>query len=338
MSKVLVTGGAGYLGSHMCVQLLDQSIDVVVVDNLSNSSVKSLETVKQLCQKDLKFYDADLRDRAAIQSVFAENDISAVIHFAGLKAVGESVEHPHRYYDNNVNGTLQLIECMDQAQVKTLIFSSSATVYGPTETMPITEEHPLNPISPYGRTKLMIEDMLRDIHAADPNWRISLLRYFNPVGAHPSGQLGEDPNGIPNNLVPNISQVAIGKRPELKVFGDDYPTPDGTCIRDYIHVTDLVDGHLCALRFLEDHGGCVTHNLGTGNGYSVYEVIEAFEAAAKRPIPHILAGRRVGDAAECYADPSKAQTDLGWRATKGLQRMCEDVWRWQTAHPDGFGV
>jgi UDP-glucose 4-epimerase len=336
MSTFLVTGGAGYIGSHMCVELLQAGNDVVVADNLSNSSEKAIEAVRRITQKDLEFLNIDLRDADALQGFFDNHAIDAVIHFAGLKAVGESVTRPGLYYDNNVNGTLRLIEAMASANVKTLVFSSSATVYGMTEEMPITESHLTQPINPYGRTKLMIEDMLKDIHAADPEWRISLLRYFNPVGAHPSGEIGENPNGIPNNLVPNITQVAVGKRPQLKVFGNDYPTADGTCIRDYIHVLDLVSGHLAALRFLETNPGCFTHNLGTGNGYSVMQVLRAIEEACGKEIPFVVEGRRPGDAAESYADASKALNDLGWQAKFDLSRMCQDTWRWQSTHPDGF--
>lgn len=337
MSCVLVTGGAGYIGSHMCVELLQHGHEVTVVDNLCNGSRRSLDAVQRITQKTLSFVEADLRDAAALERLFAECEFDAVLHFGGLKAVGESVAEPTLYYDNNVLGTLKLIQQMQAAGVRKLVFSSSATVYGMADRMPIDESHSLDPINPYGRTKLMIENILRDLAGSDETWRISLLRYFNPVGAHPSGEIGEDPNGIPNNLVPNISQVAVGKRPELKVFGNDYPTPDGTCIRDYIHVLDLVEGHLKALEYLENATGCSVHNLGTGTGHSVMEVLRAFERSCGREIPCRVVGRRAGDAAESYADSSKARNELGWAARYDLQRMCDDVWRWQSKYPDGYG-
>lgn len=337
MTEVLVTGGAGYIGSHMCVELLQAGYRVVVLDNLSNSTARSLQAVQRITQKSLSFVEGDLRDPRKLESVFASHDISAVLHFAGLKAVGESVARPMLYYDNNVNGTLRLLEAMDTANVKTLVFSSSATVYGVPEVMPIREDYPTGAINPYGRTKLQIEDMLQDLYVSDPQWRISLLRYFNPVGAHASGEIGEDPNDIPNNLMPYIAQVAVGRLPRLRVFGNDYPTPDGTGIRDYIHVVDLARGHLKALEYLEERGGLGIHNLGTGRGYSVLEVIKAFETASGREIPYEITERRPGDAAQSYADPSKAEKELKWRAEFGLQRMCEDVWRWQMQHPNGYG-
>jgi UDP-glucose 4-epimerase len=336
VSTVLVTGGAGYIGSHMCVELLQAGYRVVVVDNLCNASRKSLEAVERITQKRLEFHNLDLRDLAKLRAVFVAHDFSAVLHFAGLKAVGESVAQPTLYYDNNVNGSLRLIECMSEAEVKTLVFSSSATVYGIPETMPITEDFPTEPINPYGRTKLIIEAMLQDLFRADPTWRISILRYFNPVGAHGSGEIGEDPNGTPNNLLPFVSQVAVGKRPHLNVFGDDYPTRDGTGIRDYIHVLDLVRGHLNALEFLEGAPVCAVHNLGTGNGYSVMEVLRALEQVSGREIPYVVTKRRDGDAAESYADPSRANSELAWGARYDLAHMCEDVWRWQQKYPDGF--
>ena len=334
--KVLVTGGAGYIGSHMCVELLQSGYEVVVLDNLSNSSAKSLDAVQRITQKSLTFHEADLRDEAALSDVFEQHEIGAVLHFAGLKAVGESVAKPLSYYDNNVNGTLRLLEAMQKAEVRTIVFSSSATVYGIPEEMPIREDFPTGPINPYGRSKLQVEDILRDLAASDPEWRITLLRYFNPIGAHASGEIGEDPNDIPNNLLPYISQVAIGRLDQLNVFGDDYDTPDGTGIRDYIHVLDLVRGHLKALEYLKEHQGVHTYNLGTGRGYSVLEMLAAFEKASNRAIPHRIVARRPGDAAVSYADPSKACMDLGWRAELGLERMCEDVWRWQSNYPDGF--
>ncbi|MEZ5550385.1 MAG: UDP-glucose 4-epimerase GalE [Pseudomonadales bacterium] len=336
MSRILVTGGSGYIGSHMCVELLQAGHQVVAVDNLVNSSRRSLEAVERITQKSLDFHELDLRDESQLARVFALHEPEAVLHFAGLKAVGESVTDPARYYDNNVNGTLRLIDCMQKTGVKTLVFSSSATVYGVPETMPITETFPTAPINPYGRTKLFVEEILKDLSAADPQWRISLLRYFNPVGAHPSGEIGEDPNDIPNNLVPYIAQVAAGKRPHLNVFGADYPTPDGTGVRDYIHVSDLVRGHQKALEYLNDNSGVHVHNLGTGTGYSVLEVLQAFEVASGKSVPYRIVARRPGDAAQSFADPSKARADLGWCAELGLERMCADVWRWQAAHPDGF--
>lgn len=336
MSKILVTGGAGYIGSHMSVELLQAGHDVIVVDNLVNSSAASLDAVQGITQKKLEFVEADLRDKDRLSTVFQHHEIEAVLHFAGLKAVGESVAKPALYYDNNINGTLQLLECMQTADVKTLVFSSSATVYGMPESMPITEDYPTAAINPYGRTKLFIEELLKDQFAADASWRISVLRYFNPVGAHASGEIGEDPNGLPNNLLPYISQVAVGKHPHLCVFGNDYPTPDGTGIRDYIHVVDLVRGHLKALQFLTDEPVYAVHNLGTGNGYSVLEVLRAFEAASGKSIAFEVVDRREGDAAQSYADPGKAERELDWHAESDLAKMCEDAWRWQAAHPNGY--
>ncbi len=337
MSTYLVTGGAGYIGSHMCVELLQAGHEVVVVDNLSNSTRKSIDAVQRITQKTLTFREADLRDESSLAEVFSQHDFQAVLHFAGLKAVGESVSRPERYYDNNVVGSLKLLEAMKEHGVKTMVFSSSATVYGMPDRMPIDETHPTAPINPYGRTKLYIEEILADMAASDPQWRVSLLRYFNPIGAHASGEIGEDPNDIPNNLVPYISQVAVGRRSHVNVFADDYPTPDGTGIRDYIHVVDLARGHLKALEYLQEHTGVHIHNLGTGRGYSVLEMIRAFSRASGRDIPYKVTDRRPGDAAVSYADPGKAERELGWRAELDLNRMCEDAWRWQSSHPNGYG-
>lgn len=335
-STILVTGGAGYIGSHMCVELLQAGHNVIVLDNLSNASAASIDAVRRITQKSLNFVEGDIRNSELLEKLFAEHRISGVLHFAGLKAVGESSALPLKYYDNNVNGTLRLIEAMHEADCKTLVFSSSATVYGMPDEMPLQESAPTGAINPYGRTKLMIEEMLQDLYAADPTWRISLLRYFNPVGAHASGEIGEDPNDIPNNLMPFISQVAVGRRDVLNVFGDDYPTPDGTGVRDYIHVVDLARGHLRALEYLANEPKLCVHNLGTGNGYSVLDAVKAFEHASGREVPYRIAARRPGDAAVSYADPSKAAQELGWAAEYDLQRMCEDTWRWQSRHPNGF--
>jgi UDP-glucose 4-epimerase len=336
MSEILVTGGAGYIGSHMCVELLQTGHRVVVVDNLSNSSARSLQAVQRITQTPLEFIEADLRDSRSLRSLFEAHRFDAVLHFAGLKAVGESVGQPARYYDNNVVGSLRLLEEMARAEVKTLVFSSSATVYGMPEQMPIAETCPTGPINPYGRTKLQIEQILADLQAADDQWRISILRYFNPVGAHASGEIGEDPNDIPNNLMPYIAQVAVGRLPRLQVFGNDYPTPDGTGVRDYIHVVDLARGHLKALEHLRQRRGLFVHNLGTGRGYSVLEVVRAFERASGLDIPFKIAPRRPGDAAVSYADADRARHELGWQAEYDIDRMCEDVWRWQMKHPNGF--
>lgn len=325
--KVLVTGGAGYIGSHTVVELLAAGFDVTILDNFSNSKRSVLERIERIAGRRPGFVEGDIRDRAALLG--ALEGCGAVIHFAGLKAVGESVEKPIEYYDNNVAGSITLFQTMRDAGVKTLVFSSSATVYGDPHTVPIREDFPLSATNPYGRSKLMIEDMLRDIGKADAGWRIALLRYFNPVGAHASGMLGEDPNGIPNNLMPYVSQVAVGKLQQLSVFGNDYPTPDGTGVRDYIHVVDLALGHLAALRALEKEGGILTVNLGTGRGYSVLEMVRAFEQASGRPVPYRIAPRREGDVAVCYADPSLAREKLGWQAGRGIEAMCEDTWRWQ---------
>ncbi|MBK5931846.1 UDP-glucose 4-epimerase GalE [Halochromatium salexigens] len=334
--KVLITGGAGYIGSHTCVELLAAGHELVVVDNLSNSKPESLQRVREISGRALDFVHADLRDEAALGQVFCAHAFDAVIHFAGLKAVGESSALPLEYYDNNIVGTLTLCRAMREAGVKRLVFSSSATVYGDPNTVPIREDFPLSATNPYGRTKLFIEEILRDLYRADPSWDIALLRYFNPVGAHASGRIGEDPNGTPNNLMPFIAQVAVGKREALQVFGDDYPTPDGTGVRDYIHVVDLALGHLAALERLRDAPGLLTCNLGTGQGYSVLEMVGAFEAASGRPVPYRIVGRRPGDIAACYADPTQARDLLGWQAERGLEQMVNDAWRWQRQNPEGY--
>ena len=334
--RVLVTGGAGYIGSHTCLLLLEAGWDVTVVDNLSNSHREALRRVEALTGKTLTFVEADIRDRDALSAIFSEASIDAVIHFAGLKAVGESVAKPLHYYHNNVYGTLVLTEVMAAHGVYNLVFSSSATVYGDPVSVPISEDFPLQATNPYGRSKLMIEEILRDLYVAEPRWNTVLLRYFNPVGAHPSGQIGEDPNGIPNNLMPYISQVAVGKLQQLSVFGNDYPTPDGTGVRDYIHVLDLARGHLQALEKLQDNPGAVAYNLGTGTGYSVLDVIAAFEKACGKAIPRQFAPRRPGDVASCYADPAVARRELGWSAELGIEEMTRDVWRWQQQNPNGY--
>jgi len=333
---VLVTGGAGFIGNHACVELLNAGYEVVVLDNLSNSSEKSLAAVRRVTNRTLEFVRGDLRDPTSLDALFGSHTIDAVLHFGGLKAVGKSVEKPLLYYDNNVNGTLRLIEAMSAHEVKTLVFSSSATVYGDPATVPATEDLPTAATNAYGRTKLMIEQILRDLHCSDPEWRISLLRYFNPVGAHASGELGEDPRGTPNNLLPYIAQVAVGRLPYVRVFGDDYPTRDGTGVRDYIHVVDLVRGHLAALNYLDQGPRLAVHNLGTGRGYSVLEAIHAFESAVGRPIPYKIVGRRAGDIAASYADTSKAERELGWTARFDLADMCRDAWHWQSRHRNGF--
>lgn len=334
--KVLVTGGAGYIGSHMVLCLLEAGHDVVVLDNLANSSPESLARVAELTGKHPEFVEMDLLDAAGVDSLFASSGFSAVIHFAGLKAVGESVAEPLRYYQNNIVGTLNLLASMDRHGVRSLVFSSSATVYGASEEVPLIEKMPLDATNPYGRTKEQIEDILTDLGAADNTWRIALLRYFNPVGAHESGRIGEDPTGVPNNLLPFVAQVAVGRREKVMVFGNDYPTPDGTGVRDYIHVMDLAAGHLAALSYLDSHEGVFTWNLGTGNGSSVLEVIRAFGDAAGKPIPFEFAERRPGDAAVSYADPSAALADLGWSARRNLAQMCADHWRWQENNPNGY--
>lgn len=337
MACVLVTGGAGYIGSHTCVELLNAGHDVVVVDNFCNSNPLALERVVEIAGRGLTAeYTVDIRDRDGLRRVFNAHRIDAVIHFAGLKAVGESVERPLAYYDNNVSGTVVLIEVMTEHNAKRIVFSSSATVYGDPETVPIREDFPTAPTNPYGRTKWMLEHVLRDVAAADPAWDVALLRYFNPVGAHRSGRIGEDPNGIPNNLMPYVTQVAIGRLPELRVFGGDYPTVDGTGVRDYIHVVDLAVGHVRAVERLMHGSGVLTLNLGTGQGYSVLEVVRAFEAASGRPVPTSIVDRRPGDIAQCFADPTLAAQELGWRAERSLADMCEDAWRWQAANPHGY--
>ncbi|MDB5799638.1 MAG: galE [Rhodocyclales bacterium] len=337
MSCILVTGGAGYIGSHTCVELLGAGYDVVVVDNLCNSKPESLRRVEELAGRKLTaFHEIDVRDREALADVFKAHQIDAVIHFAGLKAVGESVAKPLRYYDNNIVGTLVLIDVMTEAGVKSLVFSSSATVYGDPASVPIREDFPTGPTNPYGRTKWMLEFILGDVAVSDPAWRVALLRYFNPVGAHPSGRIGEDPNGIPNNLMPFVSQVAVGKREKLSVFGGDYATVDGSGVRDYIHVVDLAIGHVQAVKRLTERAGVLTVNLGTGRGYSVLEVVKAFEAASGRPVPYQIVDRRAGDVAQCYAETVLAAQELGWRAERGIEQMCADAWRWQSANPNGY--
>ena len=334
--SILVTGGAGYIGSHTCLELLQAKYDVVVLDNLSNSKAEPLRRVEALTGKSLLFEQTDLRDKAALEAVFERHTITAVIHFAGLKAVGESVSIPLHYYQNNVAGTLNLCEVMAQHQVYNLVFSSSCTVYGDPHAVPVKEDFPLSATNPYGRSKLMIEQILGDLHVSNSAWNIILLRYFNPVGAHISGQLGEDPNGIPNNLLPYISQIAVGRLEQLSIFGSDYPTQDGTGVRDYIHVVDLALGHLKALQRLDANPGLVSYNLGTGKGYSVLEVIAAFEQASGRSIPYTIVERRPGDIAATYADPTKAKDELKWTAKRDLNMMCEDAWRWQSANPVGY--
>ena len=334
--KILVTGGAGFIGSHTCVQLLEAGYEVLVVDNLVNSKEESLRRVQEITGKNLEFKKVDLLDRDQLDRIFRDNRIDSVIHFAGLKAVGESVSVPLRYFHNNITGTLILCEVMAAHGVKNIVFSSSATVYGDPATVPITEDFPLSATNPYGRTKLFIEEILKDLWKSDESWNIALLRYFNPVGAHESGRIGEDPTGTPNNLMPYISQVAIGKRKQLSVFGNDYPTPDGTGVRDYIHVIDLANGHLKALEKLEENPGIVTYNLGTGQGYSVLDVVKAFEKASGRKVAYEVVDRRPGDVAQCYADPEKAEKELRWKATRGIEQMCADTWRWQSNNPNGY--
>jgi UDP-glucose 4-epimerase len=334
--SILVTGGAGYIGSHTCVELLQAGHEVTVVDNLSNSKEEALKRVQEITGKKLKFYKADLLDRNAIFEIFEKESIEAVIHFAGLKAVGESVSIPLRYYHNNITGTVILCEAMQKYNVKSIVFSSSATVYGDPHTVPIVEDFPLSATNPYGRTKLMIEEILHDLYISDKTWNIALLRYFNPVGAHVSGRIGEDPKGIPNNLVPYIARVAAGRLEYLNVYGGDYPTKDGTGIRDYIHITDLANGHIKALKKLDEKPGIVTYNLGTGKGLSVLEVVNAFRKASSRDIPYKIVGRRPGDIAACYADAAKARKELGWSADRDVDEMCADTWRWQSANPNGY--
>ena len=333
---IFVTGGAGYIGSHTCVELLNAGHELTVYDNFCNSQPEALARVERITGKKIALVSGDVRDSAALSSALRASGARAVIHFAGLKAVGESVQDPLAYYDNNVAGALQLLQAMRACDVKILVFSSSATVYGDPQRLPLTEEHPLSATNPYGRTKLMIEEMLRDLHRGDPSWRFGILRYFNPVGAHSSGLIGEDPQGPPNNLLPFVAQVAVGRREFLNVWGDDYPTPDGTGVRDYIHVVDLALGHLRALERLQAQPECLTVNLGTGVGYSVLEMVHAFERASGKPVPYKIAPRRAGDIASCYADPARALALLGWRAQRGLEAMCADAWRWQSGNPNGY--
>ena len=333
---IFVTGGAGYIGSHTCVELLNAGHTVTVFDNLSNSQPEALQRVERITGKSVHFIEGDIRDQAALTAALQASQPTAVIHFAGLKAVGESVAQPLHYYDNNVVGTLCLLRAMQAAAVKTLVFSSSATVYGDPQRLPLTEDHPLSATNPYGQTKLVIENMLRDLYRSDAAWRIAILRYFNPVGAHASGLIGEDPQGVPNNLLPYVAQVAVGRRDCLNVWGNDYPTPDGTGVRDYIHVVDLALGHLAALDQLDKAPQCLTVNLGTGTGYSVLDMVRAFSAASGRPIAHRFSPRRAGDVAACYADPALAQQRLGWRAERDLATMCADAWRWQSNNPNGY--
>lgn len=334
--RILVTGGAGFIGSHTTVELLRAGHEVVVVDNYSNSKPEAVRRTEELAGKSFAFHEVDLLDRSALNDVFERHPVDAVIHFAAFKAVGESVALPLKYYHNNITGTLNLCEVMIAHGVKTMVFSSSATVYGDPATVPVLENFPLSALNPYGQTKLVMEYVFRDLYRADPTWNIALLRYFNPVGAHPSGRIGEDPNGIPNNLFPYITQVAVGKLPELKIFGGDYPTPDGTGVRDYIHVVDLAVGHLKALEKLAGQTGCVAYNLGTGRGNSVLEAVHAFERASGRKIPYQIVARRPGDAASCYCDPSKALKELGWKTERDLDAMCADAWKWQSMNPNGF--
>lgn len=335
---VLVTGGAGYIGSHTCVELLNAGFDIVVVDNFCNSNVESLNRVMKLTGKRFPHIDADIRDKEKLASIFKEHDIDAVIHFAGLKAVGESCEKPLAYYENNVGGTVTLCQVMQDHGANKLLFSSSATVYGDPESVPIREDFPTGATNPYGRSKLMVEEILQDFCRAPGNdWRVSILRYFNPIGAHESGIIGEDPQGIPNNLLPFVAQVAVGKLEKLRVFGNDYPTIDGTGVRDYIHVVDLAKGHVKSLQKLMGvEAGSYIHNLGTGNGYSVLQIVKAFEKACGKEIPYEVAPRRSGDIAECYADPSRAEKELGWKAEFGVEKMVEDTWRWQSGNPQGY--
>ncbi len=334
--KILVTGGAGYIGSHTCVELLNEGYEVAVLDNLSNSSDKSLARVQEITGRSLEFHRADLLDNNAVKKIFASDKIDAVIHFAGLKAVGESVEIPLKYFHNNITGTLNLLETMAEFNVKNIVFSSSATVYGDPASLPISEDFPLSVTNPYGRTKLMIEQILQDLYISDNSWNIALLRYFNPVGAHESGKIGEDPLGIPNNLVPYIAKVAMGQLPHVNVFGNDYDTADGTGVRDFIHVTDLAAGHIKTLPRLFSDSGIVIYNLGTGTGYSVLEMIKGFEKACGRQIPYKIVDRRPGDIAACWADPSKAERELGWKTVKTLDDMCKDTWKWQRNNPEGY--
>ena len=334
--KILITGGAGYIGSHTTVELMDAGHEVVIVDNLCNSSIQVLDRLEKLCGRRFSFVQADVRDGAALDQIFKEHAIEGVIHFAGLKAVGESVAQPLRYFDNNLGSTLALLQAMDRADVRSIVFSSSATVYGDPDSVRVTESSRLQVTNPYGRTKLMCEDMLRDLQASDPRWQVAILRYFNPVGAHQSGLLGEHPHGIPNNLMPFITQVAVGKRECLSIFGRDYPTPDGTGVRDYIHVVDLAQGHLAALNYLQTKQASITVNLGTGQGVSVQELADTFARVNGVPVPYRFVDRRPGDVAALCADTSLAERALGWKAQLGVERMCADAWRWQSGNPDGY--
>ena len=335
--NILVTGGAGYIGSHTVIELVNVGHDVVIVDNLVNSSRKSLDRVEKIINKKIKFYEVDIRDRDNLEKVFTENKFDCCIHFAGLKAVGESVSMPWEYYDNNINGTLVLLDVLRKNNCKNIIFSSSATVYGTPAIIPITEECPKGQCTnPYGQTKSMLEQIMMDMQKADPQWNMVILRYFNPIGAHKSGTIGEAPNGIPNNLMPYITQVAVGKLKELGVFGNDYDTPDGTGVRDYIHVVDLANGHVKALKAIENNCGLAIYNLGTGQGYSVLDLVKAFEKANGIKVPYVIKPRRPGDIATCYSDPSKAERELGWKAQYGIVDMCRDAWRWQKNNPNGF--
>lgn len=334
--QVLVTGGAGYIGSHTCVELLNKDYEVIIVDNLSNSKIESINRIKIISGKEFVFYNADIQDKEAMMRIFSNHHIDSVIHFAGLKIVKESVEKPIKYYRNNINGTLNLCEVMNEFNVKKLVFSSSANVYGNIEIVPIKESFPLGPTNPYGRTKLMIEDILKDLYISDDSWNITMLRYFNPIGAHESGLIGEDPNGIPSNIMPYITQVAAGIREKLSVFGNDYETQDGTGIRDYIHVVDLAKGHLCALKKLDSNMGINTYNLGTGRGYSVLDLVKTFEEINCIKIPYEIVDRRTGDIAVSYADPSLAKAELGWKAEKDIVDMCRDSWNWQKKNPKGY--
>lgn len=333
--NILVTGGAGYIGSHTCVELLESGFDVVVIDNLCNSEEEALKRVEKITGKKLKFYEGDICDAQILKKIFTENKIDAVIHFAGLKAVGESVSIPLRYYQNNLGGTLALCEAMKNANVKNMIFSSSATVYGDPASVPVREDFPVSATNPYGQTKLMTERILQDLFVSDNSWSVTLLRYFNPIGAHKSGLIGENPRGIPNNLMPYITQIATGKLKRLQVFGNDYPTPDGTGVRDYIHVVDLAKGHVAAIKGASSKGVHI-YNLGTGKGYSVLDVVKAFEKASGIEIPYDIVPRRPGDIAEVYADSSKAQKELGFKAQFGIEEMCADSWRWQSQNPEGY--
>jgi UDP-glucose 4-epimerase len=335
-AKILVTGGTGYIGSHTVLALLQAGHDVVVIDNLCNSSAESLNRVATIAGRQARFIEGDIRCSEFLSKVLAQHQINAVLHFAGLKAVGESVAQPLRYYENNVHGSQVLLQAMANAGIFNIVFSSSATVYGDPAVVPILESHSLGPINPYGRTKLMVEDILRDLAIADVRWRIAILRYFNPVGAHESGLIGEDPSGVPNNLLPFIAQVAVGKLPHLAVFGNDYSTPDGTGVRDYIHVVDLAEGHLRALEALESRFGAHTWNLGTSQGYSVLEVVRAFEQVSGRTVPYRIVPRRFGDISVCFADPTKASSELGWKAKRGLSEMMRDTWRWHSMNPSGY--